>query len=120
MLDDQKIFRQIDQVHAHFTIRACHNRTVEVYNDRLDRWEEELLHDLTASVPLSLRVRVTFTHARKVRQATSNWVGSSSPARNYQLLWGGGSSPDDHDLVLLTNILSAAQAQAVCRMALPT
>ncbi len=66
-LDDQKIFHQMALVHADSTIRACHNRTVEVYNDRLDRWESELLDDLTGSVPLPLKFRVAFTHARKVR-----------------------------------------------------
>ena len=41
------IFHQMALVHADFTIRASHNRRVEVYNDRLDRWEQELLDDLT-------------------------------------------------------------------------
>jgi hypothetical protein len=63
-LDDQKIFRQMALVDAEFIIRACHNRKVEVYNERLDRWEEELLGDLTATVPLVLRLQVAFTHAR--------------------------------------------------------
>jgi hypothetical protein len=66
-LDDQKIFAQMNLVKAEFVIRARHNRKVEVYNDRLDRWEEELLDDLTATVPLSLKIRVAFTHARRVR-----------------------------------------------------
>jgi len=66
-LDDQKIFHQMDLVQAEFIIRACHERKVEVYNDRLDRWEEELLDDLTATVPLPMKLRVAFTHARKVR-----------------------------------------------------
>jgi hypothetical protein len=57
-LDDQKIFHQMNGVQADFTIRACHNRRVEVYNERLDRWEEELLDDMTASVPLPLNFRV--------------------------------------------------------------
>jgi hypothetical protein len=68
-LDDQKVFRQMALVDAQFTIRACHNRKVEVYNERLDRWEEELLDDLTSTVPLVLRLQVAFTHARKVRVA---------------------------------------------------
>ena len=59
-LDDQKIFRQVDLARAHFTIRACHNR-------RIDCWEEELLDDLSASVPQSLKLRVAFNYARKVR-----------------------------------------------------
>jgi hypothetical protein len=117
-LDDQKIFRQIDLVHAHFTIRACHNRTIEVYNDRLDRWEEELLYDLTASVPRSLKIRVTFTHARKVRRVDTElgWLMIRLPD-THQVLWALiAHDPDaDHDLVLLTNIpiRTAAEAQAV-------
>lgn len=117
-LDDQKIFRQIDLVHAHFTIRACHNRTVQVYNNRLDRWEEELLDDLTASVPLPLKFRVTFTHARKVRWVDIGlgWLMLRLPDTQ-QVLWAlVAHHPDDnHDLVLLTNIpiRTAAEAQAV-------
>lgn len=117
-LDDQKIFRQIDQVRAHFTIRACHNRTVEVYNDRLDRWEEELLYDLTASVPLPVKIRVAFTHARKVRRVDTElgWLMIRLPD-THQVLWAlVAHNPDDgHDLVLLTNIpvRTAAEAQAV-------
>ena len=117
-LDDQKIFRQIGLVHAHFTIRACHNRTVEVYNERLDRWEMELLDDLTASVPLPLKFRVTFTHARKVRRVDIGlgWLMIRLPDTQ-QLLWAlVAHNPDDNrDLVLLTNIpvRTAAQAQAV-------
>ena len=33
-------------------IRAYHNRSVEVYNERLDRWEPEALFDLAACVSL--------------------------------------------------------------------
>ena len=54
-------------VHADSTIRACHKRTVEIYNDRLDRWELELLDDLAGYVPRPLKFRVAFTPARKVR-----------------------------------------------------
>jgi hypothetical protein len=68
-LDDRKIFGWIARVAGEFIIRACHNRTVEVYNDRLDRWEEEPLHELTATVPFGLKLRGTFTHARNVRVA---------------------------------------------------
>ena len=48
-LDDQKVFAWVSLVNAEFIIRACSNRTVEVYNDRLERWEVELLDDLTAT-----------------------------------------------------------------------
>jgi hypothetical protein len=36
-LDDQKIFHHMTLVHADFSIRACHIRIIEIYNDRLDR-----------------------------------------------------------------------------------
>jgi len=117
-LDDQKIFHQMDGVQADFTIRASHNRTVEVYNDRLDRWEEELLDDVTASVPLPLKFRVAFTHARKVHRVDIElgWLMLRLPD-THQLLWAlvAHNPDDDHDLVLLTNISirTAADAQTV-------
>lgn len=69
-LDDQKVFHQVMAVKAQCIIRAYHNRTVEVYNERLDRWETELLEDLTPCVPLPVILLVEFTHARKVCQVT--------------------------------------------------
>jgi hypothetical protein len=117
-LDDQKIFRQMHLVHAEFIIRACHNRKTEVYNVRLDRWEEELLDDLTGSVPLPLKLRVVFTHARKVRIAeiALGWLMIRLP-ETQQVLWGlVAHDPDlDRDLVLLTNapIHTAADAEMV-------
>jgi len=117
-LDDQKIFHQMALVHADFTIRASHNRTVEVYNDRRDRWEQELLDDLTASVPLRLKFRVAFTHARQVRHVDIElgWLMLRLPD-THQLFWAlVAHDPDyDRDLVLLTNIpiRSAADAQTV-------
>lgn len=117
-LDDQKIFRQIDLVHAHFTIRASHNRWVEVYNDRLDRWELELLDDVTASVPLPLKFRVSFTHARKVRRVDIElgWLMLRLPDTR-QVLWALVAHDPDYnrDLVLLTNnpVRTAAEAKAV-------
>ena len=117
-LDDQKIFHQMALVHADFTIRACHNRTVEVYNDRLDRWEQELLDDLTASVPLPLKFRVAFTHARKVRHVDSElgWLMIRLPD-THQVLWAlvAHDLEYDRNLVLLTNIpiRTATDAQTV-------
>ena len=117
-LDDQKIFRQMDLVNAEFIIRACHNRKVEVYNDRLDRWEEELLDDLTTTVPLPLHLRVAFTHARKVRvvEIALGWLMIRLP-ETQQVLWAlVAHDPDlDRDLVLLTNvpIHTAADAETV-------
>lgn len=117
-LDDQKIFAQMSLVHAEFVIRARHNRQVEVYNDRLDRWEEELLDDLTATVPLSLKLRVAFTHARRVRVVDRElgWLKIRLP-QTQQVLWVlvAHDPRSGHNLVLLTNmpIHSGADAKTV-------
>lgn len=117
-LDDQKIFAQMALVDAEFIIRACHNRKVEVYNERLDRWEEELLYDLTTTVPLPLKLQVAFTHARKVRvvEIGLGWLKLRLPGKQ-QVLWAlVAHDPDfDRDLVLITNVplLTARHAKAV-------
>jgi len=117
-LDDQKIFAQMDLVGAEFIIRACHNRKVEVYNERLDRWEEELLDDLTVTVPLPLKLRVAFTHARKVRVAEIGlgWLKIRIPGKQ-QVLWAlvAYEAKLDRTLVLITNIPihTAHDAEAV-------
>lgn len=117
-LDDQKIFRQVDLVSGEFIIRACHNRWVEVYNDRLDRWEEELLDDLTSTVPLSLKLRVAFTHARRVRVVDRElgWL-KIRLLQTQQVLWAlvSHNPRSGHDVVLITNlpIHSAADAKTV-------
>jgi hypothetical protein len=117
-LDDQKIFHQVDLVKAEFIIRACHDRIVEVYNDRLDRWEEELLNDLVASVPLPLKLRVAFTHARKLHivDRELGWFKVRLPA-SQQLLWilVVHDPKSNHDLILITNIpiCSAQDARTV-------
>jgi hypothetical protein len=117
-LDDQKIFAQMSLVNAEFVIRARHNRRVEVYNDRLDRWEEELLDDLITTVPLSLKLRVAFTHARRVRVVDRDvgWLKIRLP-QTQQVLWAlvAHDPRSGHDLVLLTNmpIHSAADAKIV-------
>lgn len=119
-LDDQKIFQQVNLVSGEFIFRACHNRRVEVYNERLDRWELELelLDDLTATVPLLLKLRVAFTHARRVRlvEMAMGWLKIRLP-ETQQMLWAlVAHDPDlDHDLVLITNvpIHTAHDAEAV-------
>ena len=117
-LDDQKVFRWVELVGAEFIIRASHNRKVEVYNEHLDRWEAELLDDLTSTVPLPLKLRVAFTHARKERvvEMALGWLKIRLP-KTHQLLWVlVAHDPDfDRDLVLLTNtpIHTARDAQTV-------
>jgi hypothetical protein len=117
-LDDQKIFGWVALVDGEFIIRACHNRNVEVYNDRLDRWEGESLDDLVATVPLPLKRRVTFTHARKIRvvEMAIGWFKIRIP-KTKQVLWVlVAHDPDyDRDLVLITNvpIITSQDAQTV-------
>jgi hypothetical protein len=117
-LDDQKIFRRVELVGGEFIIRSCHNRRIEVYSERLDRWENELLHDLTATVPLPLELQVTFTHARKVRVVDMQlgWF-KARILETAQVVWVlVAHDPDlDRDLVLITNvpIRTAYDAQTV-------
>ncbi|MEA3375641.1 MAG: hypothetical protein U9R72_05525 [Chloroflexota bacterium] len=90
-------------VDAEFVIRAQHNRRVELYDDRLDRWEEELLDDLAAAVYLPLTLRVTFTHARETRVVAMKlgWLKIRLPDTK-QVLWlrrlgGKLGLPSDRD-----------------------
>ena len=107
-LDDQKIFRWIDEVNQFFVIRACHlDRLVEVYNERMDTWEREHLQDLVDTVPFKTTYKALFHQAGKTRLV------------NIQLDWFKVRLPDDHlelwvlvadsvdenlSLVLLTNL----------------
>lgn len=105
-LDDQKIFAALAQ--DEFVIRASHlERLVEVYNDRLDRWETESLRDLVDVVLFSHTFRVTFTHARKTRRATLKvgWLPIRLPKTRQQLwLLVAYEAALDRTLVLLTNV----------------
>ena len=106
-LDDQKIFAWMKLVQAEFVIRSSHNRRIEVYNDRLDRWENELLYDLVATVPSPLAVQVAFIKARRVRVVTKHlgWF-KIRLIDTQQVLWALviHDPNTQHDLVLLTNI----------------
>jgi hypothetical protein len=117
-LDDQKIFGAMNLVQAQFIIRVCHKRTVKVYNQRLDRWEQEQLQDLVATVPLPLQLEVAFTHARKVRvrRKALGWL-KIRLLETQQVLWVlvVHDLVSDSDLVLITNvpIESSDDAQTV-------
>jgi len=105
-LDDQKLFAELAQ--DEFVIRASHlERLVEVYNERLDRWELEKLEDLIDIVLFSHTFKVTFTHARKTRRATLNigWLPLRLP-KTQQRLWAlvAYEAAIDRTLVLLTNV----------------
>jgi hypothetical protein len=106
-LDDQKVFAQVERVHAEFVIRACHDRHLEVYNDRLDRWEAATLFDLVATVPFQFEREVQFTHARQVRLVRTGfgWF-KIRLLETPQVLWVvvAHDFVEDHDLILLTNV----------------
>jgi hypothetical protein len=105
-LDDQKLFAHLAQ--DEFVIRASHlERLVEVYNDRLDRWELESLQDVVDTLPFSHLFRVSFTHARQVRQAKIKigWWRLRLPETHQQLwLLVAYEAALDRTLVLLTNV----------------
>lgn len=110
-LDDQKVFEWIAKEECEFVIRASHlERRVEVYNERLDRWEQESLEDLARTVPLSGSWRVSFTHAGRRRLATIKvgWLELRLPD-THQKLWAVVAEEYDateqavRTLVLLTN-----------------
>jgi hypothetical protein len=108
-LDDQKIFSQVARVDGQFIFRVSHdNRLVDVFNERLQRWEpQEHLADLAATVPWSLHLRVAFQHAHTQRHVTVSlgWLRLRIPA-SQQVVWAlVAYDPDlQRQLILLTNI----------------
>jgi len=108
-LDDQKIFAQVACVDGQFIFRVKHaDRLVEVYNERLQRWEgPEHLNELAASVPWTLRRQVAFHHAHKTRQVTVSvgWLPLRLPVTQ-QRLWALVAYDPDYrrQIILLTNV----------------
>ena len=115
-LDDQKLFAELAD--DEFVIRASHlERVVEVYNERLDRWERESLQDLVDVVWFTHAFHVSFNHARKTRLATIKvgWF----PLRlltTQQRLWAlvAYDVAMDRTLVLLTNVPLHSVKEARC------
>jgi hypothetical protein len=106
-LDDQKVFVQVERVHAEFVIRACHDRQLEVYNDRLHRWEAATLFDLVATVPWQFQQDVQFTHARQVHIVRTGfgWF-KIRLLETQQVFWVivAHNFVDERNLILLTNV----------------
>lgn len=106
-LDDQKVFAQVARARGEFVIRCCHDREVEVYNPRRQRWECEKLFDLVATIPFEFEQKVVFTHAGKTWRVRTGfgWLQIRLPD-TLQVLWllVAHSFEDGHDLVLLTNV----------------
>lgn len=106
-LDDQKCFAQVDRVQGEFVIRGCHDRDIEVYNPRCQRWERGKLFDLVATISFEFEQKVVFTHAGKTRRVRNGfgWLQIRLPD-TLQELWVlvAHSFDDGHDLILLTNV----------------
>lgn len=108
-LDDQKMFAKVGSLGQEFVFRASHfERIVEVYNDRLDRWETETLQDLTKTVLYQASFEVLFKHAGRTRLDTVRfgWFQIRLPDNPGQILWVlvADDPSMDRELVLITNI----------------
>jgi hypothetical protein len=107
-LDDQKMFAQVGQLGREFVFRVSHlERIVEVYNDRLDRWETEKLQDLVDSVPHQVTFQVLFKHAGETRFDTVHfgWFNIRIPGTQAPLWILVADDETLHrQLVLITNI----------------
>jgi hypothetical protein len=108
-LDDQKMFAQLGRLRQEFVFRASHlERIVEVYNDRLDRWETETLQDLTDTVLYQTTFEVRFKHAGRTRLDTVQfgWFQIRLPEHPEQSLWVlvADNPSFKQALVLITNV----------------
>ena len=107
-LDDQKMFAQVVKLEQEFVFRISHlERSVEVYNARLERWETEKLQDLVESVPDQATFQVLFKHAGKTRLDTIHfgWFKIRSPDTQKPLwIMVADDETLDRQLVLITNI----------------
>lgn len=107
-LDDQKMFAQVADLGQDFTFRACHlERIIEVYNERLNRWETEKLQDLVECVPYQATFEVLFQHAGQQRLDTIQfgWFQFRIPGTQRNL-WAlvADDQTLHRQLVLITNI----------------
>ena len=107
-LDDQKMFDKVGQLEQEFVFRASHlERIVEVYNDRLHRWETEALQDLVDSVLYQATFQVVFTHAGQKHQdiIQLGWFKIRIPGKS-QELWAlvADDQTISRQLVLITNV----------------
>jgi hypothetical protein len=115
--DDQKVFAWMNQPNSEFVIVASHlERLVEVYNDRLDRWESEHLQDLVDSVPWITSYQAVFHHAGKTHLATiqAGWFLIRLPV-THQPLWVlvAHNDLENRNAVLITNVPIRSEADAL-------
>jgi hypothetical protein len=107
-LDDQKMFAQVVKLEQEFVFRVSHlERIVEVYNDRLDRWETEKLQDLVECVPHQATFQILFKHAGETRLDTIHfgWFKIRIP-NTQEPLWILVADDEtlNRQLVLITNV----------------
>ncbi|HLE92854.1 MAG TPA: hypothetical protein VI753_17010 [Anaerolineales bacterium] len=107
-LDDQKMFAKVGKLKQEFVFRASHlERIVEVFNDRLHRWETEALQDLVDTVPYQATFQVLFTHAGQKHRDTLQlgWFKIRIPGKT-QELWTlvADDQTLPRQLVLITNV----------------
>jgi hypothetical protein len=107
-LDDQKMFIQVENLKREFVFRVSHTeRIVEVYNERLERWESEVLKDLVEVVPHQITFQVLFTHAGQTHLDTVQlgWFMVRIPG-TAQPLWilVADDLTLNRQLVLITNV----------------
>lgn len=118
--DDQKFFVYCGRHNGEFVTRASHDHWIEVFNERVQRWEHEHLKDLVSTVPGNLGFELSFKHAGKMVQAhvTLDWFQMRIPDAQ-QVLWVvvGESDYFPDPLVLITNrrVDKALEAQRVYR-----
>jgi hypothetical protein len=117
--DDQAMFAYVDaQPDTTFIIRAKYNRRLQVYNERLDRWEDEYLWDLRDSMAGQVCCKTDFHHAGQTRlgHSTLDWL-QARLAEDGPVYWAVIIDTDlfTTPLVLWTNrpVVQAEQALAV-------
>ena len=102
------MFAQVAELQQEFVFRVSHlERIVEVYNDRLDRWETEKLQDLVESVPYQTTFQVLFQHAGETRSDTVHfgWFMVRIPNTDRPLwILVADDETLKRQLVLITNI----------------
>ena len=84
------MFVKVGHLGQEFVFRVSHfERIVEVYNSRLDRWEREVLQDLTETVLYQASFEVLFKHAGRTRLDTVHlgWFQIRLPEQPDQILW---------------------------------
>ena len=107
----------MNQPNSEFVIVASHlERLVEVYNDRLDRWETEHLQDLVDSVPWITSYQAVFHHAGKTHLATiqAGWFLIRLPVTHQPLsVLVAHNDLENRNAVLITNVPIRSQANAI-------